>query len=95
MRFADDINLLGGSEEELQLTETLEKKTAADYCMEISSHPQQKQNSRQLHQAKIIYQYMDDGKTLEEVDQFRYLGSTQTKGSKDQPLSSIDKASDL
>ena len=37
MRFADDIDLLGGGKEELQqLTERLEK-TAADYGMEISS----------------------------------------------------------
>ena len=37
VRFADDIDLLGGSEEELQrLTERLEK-TAAGYGMEISS----------------------------------------------------------
>ena len=39
LRFADDIDLLGGSEEELQkLAERLEK-TAAGYGMEISSDP--------------------------------------------------------
>ena len=36
-RFADDIDLLRGSEEEQQLIERLEKKTAAGYGMEISS----------------------------------------------------------
>ena len=58
MRFADDIDLLGGSEEELQqLTERL-KKTAVGYGMEISCD--KNQNYRQQHQAKSIYQHKDE-----------------------------------
>ena len=52
LRFADDIDLLGRSDEELrQLTDILEK-TAAGW-----NQLQQKQNSRQQHQAKTIYQH--------------------------------------
>ena len=47
LRFPADINLLGGSEEELQqLTERLEKT--------------EKQNSRQQRKTEIIYQHMDE-----------------------------------
>ena len=77
MRFADDIDLLGGSEEEQQqLTERLEK-TAAGYGMEIcfdkskivvnSVKPRPSTNIRMIE------------KMVEEVDWFKYLGSTQTK----------------
>jgi len=77
LQFADDIDLLGNSEEELQqLTESL-KKTAAKYGMEISSD-----------QSKVLINSIKrrpptniqmNGQMLEEVDQFKYLGSTQTK----------------
>ena len=77
LRFANDTDLLGGTEEELQqLTEKLEK-TAAGYGMEISSD--KSKNSRQQHQPKTIYQRVDAWKTPEEVDPFKYLGSTLTK----------------
>ena len=77
LRFADNIDLLGGRrEEELrQLTERLEK-TAAGYSMEISSD-----------KCKIIVNSINpiahtniwtNGKALAEVDQFKYLASTQT-----------------
>ena len=57
MRFADDIDLLGGSEEELQqLTERLEN-IAAGSGMEINSD---KSNILvKQHQAKTMYQHMD------------------------------------
>ena len=48
LRFADDIDLLGGSEEEL--TERLQK-TAAGYGMEISSD---QSKIHEHHQAKTI-----------------------------------------
>ena len=76
LRFADDIGLLGGSEEELQqLTQRLEE-TAAVYGSEISSD-----------KSKILVNSIKPTpstntwikKMLEEVDQFKYLGSTQTK----------------
>ena len=74
MRFADD--LLGGSEEEhQQLTERLEK-TAAEYGMEISYDKSKfLVNSIKPRPSTNI---CVNGKTLEEVDHFRYLGSTQT-----------------
>ena len=54
LRFADDINLLGGTEKQQQLTETT-------YCCWFHRDNQlkQKQNSRQQHQVKTMYQYMD------------------------------------
>ena len=36
-------------------------------------------SNRQQYQAKTIYQHMYEWKTQEEVDQFKYIGSTQTK----------------
>jgi len=77
LRFADDIDLLGSSEEELQrLTERLEK-TAAAYGMEISSEKSKiLVNSIKPRPSTNIQM---NGQTLEEVDQFKYLGSTQTK----------------
>ena len=75
--FTDDIDLPGGSEEELQqLTEKLEK-TATGYGMEIG-----------FDKGKILVNSIKpmpstniwmNGKTLEEEDQFNYPGSTQTK----------------
>ena len=71
------IDLLRGSEEELQqLTERLEK-TAAGYD---GNQLREEHNSRQQHQAKTTYRNMDERRTLEEVDQFKYVGSTQIKG---------------
>jgi hypothetical protein len=77
LRFADDIDLLGSSEEELQqLTRRLEE-TAAEYGMEISSEKSKiLVNSTKPRPSTNIQM---NGQTLEEVDQFKYLGSTQTK----------------
>ena len=59
--FADDIDLLGSSEEELQKpTERLDK-TAAGYRIEIRSD---KQNLRRGHQAKATYQYAHSAVTM-------------------------------
>ena len=58
-----------------QLTRRLEE-TAAEY-MEISSH----KNKILVNSIKPIptTNIQMDGQTLEEVDQLKYLGSTQTK----------------
>ena len=75
LRFTDDIDLLGGTEEE-QLIERLEK-TAAGCGVEINSN-----------KGKILLNCIKprpstniwtNGKTLEEVEQFKYLGSTHNK----------------
>ena len=77
LQLANDIDLLGGSDEELQqLTERLEK-AAAGYGTEISSN-----NGKTLVDSikpRPLTNIWMNGKTLEEVGQFRYLGSTQTK----------------
>ena len=75
--FDNDIYLLEGSDEELQkLTERLEK-IAAGYGMEISFDKSQILfNSIKPRPSTNMWM---NGKTLEEVDQFKYLGSTQTK----------------
>ena len=77
LRFADDIDLLGSSEEELQqLTRRLEE-TAAEYGMEISSEKSKiLVNSIKPRPSTNIQM---NGQTLEEVEQFKYLGSTHTK----------------
>ena len=77
LQLADDIDLLEGSEEELQqLTERLEK-TAASYGVEINSYKSKiLVNSIKQRPSTNIWM---NGKTLEEVDQFKYLGSTHTK----------------
>ena len=73
LRFADDIDLLGGSEEELQQSIERLEKTAVGYGMEISSH-----KSKILVNSIKPRPWMN-GKVLKEVDQFKYFGSTQTK----------------
>ena len=76
LRFADDIHLLGSSEEKLQQLRRLEE-TAAEYGMEISSEKSKiLVNSIKPRPSTNIQM---NGQTLEEVDQFKYLGSTQTK----------------
>ena len=76
MCFADDIDLLGGSEEEFQQLTNRLQKTAVGYGMEISSDRSKiLVNSIKPRKSTNIC----NGKTLEEVDQFKYLGSTQTK----------------
>ena len=73
----DDINLLGSSKEELQQpTERLEK-TAADHSTEIRSDKSNIHiNSIKPRPSTNIWM---NGKVLAEVDQFKYLGATQTK----------------
>ena len=76
LRFADDIDLLLGREELQQLNERMEKNAAGN-GMKISS------NKSKL----VVYAIKPrpstniwiNGKVLEEVDQLKYSGSTQTK----------------
>ena len=76
LRFADDIDLMGGSNRELQdLTKRLEEKAGA-YGMEVSTEKSKVLvNSTTNTHAEI---YMN-GQQLEEVDAFKYLGATLTK----------------
>ena len=76
LRFADDIDLMGGSEDELQhLTDSLAERSSA-YGMEISTEKSKVMiNSVNDIHANIIM----NGEKLEEVSQFKYLGATLTK----------------
>ena len=77
LRFADDIDILGRSKEDLQqLTQRLEK-SAGECGMEISSNRSKiLVNSIKPRPSSNIQM---NGQTLEEVNQLKYLGSTQTK----------------
>ena len=76
LRFADDIDLMGGSNKELQnLTERL-ATSAGNYGMEISTEKSKVMvNSRQKLKANITM----NGQRLEEVTSFKYLGATLTQ----------------
>lgn len=76
LRFADDIDLMGGSNSELQdLTNRLARSAGA-YGMEISSEKSKVMvNSANNTPAEISM----NGQQLEEVDAFKYLGATLTK----------------
>ena len=58
LRFANDIDLLGGSEEELQQFAERLEKTAADYGVEISSdkmqYPLQQQRQKQSNYNTLV-----------------------------------------
>ena len=76
LRFADDIDLMGGSNNELQdLTDRLERRAGA-YGMEVSSEKSKVMvNSANNTAAQINM----NGQQLEEVAAFKYLGATLTK----------------
>ena len=76
LRFADDIDLLAGTNEELQeLTDKLNKSAAA-FGMEISSEKSKVMvnTTRNTHASITL-----NGQTLDEVDKFKYLGALITK----------------
>ena len=79
LRFADDIDLMGGSNTELQeLTNRLTSRAGA-YGIEVSSEKSKVMtNSANKTPAQI---YMN-GQQLEEVSAFKYLGATLTKDSR-------------
>ena len=76
LRFADDIDLMAGSNTELQdLTDKLSARAGA-YGMEISTAKSKTMvNSTKNINANITM----DGEQLEEVDSFKYLGATLSK----------------
>ena len=73
LRFTDDIDLITGTEEELQeITTTLERRVPA-YRIEISAEKSKVMvNSRIAPRSTILM----NGESLEEVKSFKYLGST-------------------
>ena len=73
-RFADDIDLIAGSESELQtITDALEK-TSREYGMEIN-HDKFKILVNGEGPTPIIYMY---NKQIENVEHFKYLGAMLT-----------------
>ena len=66
LRFADDIDLIARTEEELQEQITTLERRARAYGMEISA-----ENSRIALRTTILM----NGESLEEVTSFKYLGS--------------------
>ena len=75
LRFADDIDVLGGEEEELaNLVEHLDKASTA-YGMEISAEKTKlmKTNTSGINTGIIL-----NGQKLETVTSFKYLGSVIT-----------------
>ena len=76
LRFADDIDLMGGSKDELQeLTDRL-SNSAREYGMEISSEKSKVMvNSGDITPVQISM----NGQQLEDVMPFKYLGATLTK----------------
>ena len=76
LHFADDINLMVGSNSELQELTNKLIATAGAYGMEISTAKSKVMvNSTNNASVSIIM----DGKKLEEVSSFKYLGATLTK----------------
>ena len=76
LRFADDIDLMGGNNDELQeLTDRL-SNSAREYGMEISSEKSKVMaNSGDITTVQISM----NGQHVEEVMAFKYLGATLTK----------------
>ena len=76
LRFADDIDLMGGSEAELQELTNRLVNTAGAYGMEVSSEKSKVLvNSVRGTTAQISM----NGQQLEEVTTFKYVGATLTK----------------
>ena len=75
LRFADDIDLIAGSNHELQdLTDRLTSRASA-HGMEVSSEKSKVLVNNNEKKANIRM----NGEHLEEVDNFKYLGATITK----------------
>lgn len=76
LRFADDIDLMAGSNSELQnLTDKL-SSSAGSYGMEISTDKSKIMINTTGDSSSNIYM---NGQKLEEVDSFKYLGATLSK----------------
>ena len=75
-RFADDIDLMAGSNSELQTLTNKLVDSAAAFGMEISSEKSKVMvSSREETKTSIVM----NGKLLEEVSEFKYLGSVLSK----------------
>ena len=88
LRFSDDIDLISGSNDELQiLTNKLSNSSSryTIYGMQISAEKSKimiNSNNRNIHPNIQLY-----GEKLEEEDQFKYIGATITKyGSSDSEI---------
>ena len=85
LRFADDIDFIAGSNDELQTLTNKLSNSASRYGMQISAEKSKimiNSNNRNLHTNITLY-----GEKLEEVDQFKYLGATIIKdGSSDSEI---------
>ena len=77
LQFADDIDLRGVGEEDLRKLTERPEKTTAGYDMEIRSN-KGKILVNSIKPRPSTNMWMNE-KTLEEVDQFKYLGSTQLR----------------
>ena len=76
LRFADDIDLMAGSQKELgELTERVDTTSAA-YGMEVST---EKSKIMAIATEKTQPEIKVRGKTLEQVESFKYLGTQITK----------------
>ena len=77
LRFADDIDLMGKSEHELQELTTKLDKAASNYGMEISSEKSKilVNSAQPTPSTKIVM----NGEELEEVETFKYLGALINK----------------
>jgi hypothetical protein len=76
LRFADDIDLMAGSRKELgELTELVDTTSAA-YGMEVST---EKSKIMAIATEKTQPEIKVRGKTLEQVESFKYLGAQITK----------------
>ncbi len=77
LRFADNIDLMGGSEAELQDLTTRMEKSSSQYGMEVSSEKNKITVNSHTHHAPTNIKMNDQ--RLEEVDRFKYLGATLNK----------------
>ena len=73
MRFADDIDTIAGDEQELAHIEKCLDKTSSDYGMEINAEKMKlmTNNSNDIQERILV-----NGKELEIVANFKYLGAT-------------------
>ena len=77
LRFADDIDLIGKSESELQQLTTKLEESAGAYGMEISAEKSKVLVNNDRTTLKTEIQM--NGEILEEVDNFKYLGAIINK----------------
>ena len=83
LRFADDIDLIAGTNSELQELTNRLSEASKDYGMEVSKEKSKTMVNSKNESATI----MMDGTLLENVKTFKYLGSTlKSDGSSDNEL---------